>query len=163
MPRASIPAGFENKAFDAAYLMEPYITEVVRNGKAVIFLPGEAFTPNLTNPLYYGTAFTKTNPDLGRRFMVAYLQGVRQYNEGKTDRNLEILSNYTPMNWDALKETCWVPILENGEISRQPVREYMDWMQQNGKISRTVPDDQLFDMRYVDYANGILGNATESS
>jgi NitT/TauT family transport system substrate-binding protein len=160
MPRAAIPVGFENQAFDAAYLMEPYITQVVRNGKAVIFLPGEAFTPNLTNPLYYGTAFTETNPELGRRFMIAYLQGVRQYNQGKTDRNLKILSNYTQMNRDDLNETCWVQIVENGEISRQPVSEYMDWMYANNKITRKVEESQLFDMSYVTYADAVLQNMT---
>ncbi len=50
-------------------------------------------------PLYYGPAFTDTNPEVGRRSMVAYLQGVRQYNQGKTDRNIGIppeLHRYEP-------------------------------------------------------------------
>ena len=55
-------------------------------------------------PLYYGPAFLDKDPELGRRFMVAYLQGVKQYNEGKTERNLEILQNYTRLDRDLLKQ-----------------------------------------------------------
>lgn len=160
MPRPAILIGFENAAIDAAYLMEPAITEAVRNNKSVIFLPGNAFTPNLTNPLFYGTAFTDTNPELGRRFMIAYLQGVRQYNLGKTERNLEILSKYTQLDRDVLEQTCWVEVAKTGEVPPQPVQEYMDWMYKNKKIMHPVDVDQLMDMSYVRYANGILQNST---
>ena len=40
--------------------------------------------------------------------MAGYLMGVKQYNEGKTDRNLAILSNYTHLDQELLKQTCWV-------------------------------------------------------
>jgi len=160
MTSSATVVGFENGAIDAGFLMEPYITQAVKNGKTVVFLPGVDFIPNYTTPLYYGTAFTDTNPELGKRFMVAYLQGVRQYNQGKTDRNIEILANYTHLDRDLLAQSCWVPIGENGEVPRQPVREYMDWMYANDKISQKVDEDQLFDMRFVNYANGVLANST---
>jgi ABC-type nitrate/sulfonate/bicarbonate transport system substrate-binding protein len=160
MTSSATVVAFENGAIDAGFLMEPYITQAVRNGKTVVFLPGEDFIPNYTTPLYYGTTFTDTNPELGGRFMVAYLQGVRQYNQGKTDRNIEILANYTHLDRDLLVQSCWVPIGESGEIPRQPIREYMDWMYANDKIPQKVDEDQLFDMSYVTYANIVLSNAT---
>lgn len=160
MSGASCVAAFETGAIDAAYLMEPYITLSVRKGKAVVFLSGTDFIPNYTTPLYYGPAFTETNPGLGKRFMVAYLQGVRQYNMGKTDRNIAILMNYTGMERELLEQSCWVTVAENGEVPRQPVRDYMDWMQKNGKINQTPDDDRLYDMSYVAYAQGILANMT---
>jgi NitT/TauT family transport system substrate-binding protein len=162
MPSAAITAAFENGAIDAGFLMEPYITLAVGQGKAVVFLSGDEFIPNYTTPLYYGPAFTDTNPELGKRFMVAYLQGVRQYNRGKTDRNIGILLNYTKMDRDLLEQSCWVPVAENGEIPKQPVRDYMDWMYANNKITQIPGEDQVFDMSYVTYANGVLQNKTES-
>jgi hypothetical protein len=97
-----------------------------------------------------------------RRFMVAYLEGVRQYNLGKTERNLEILSNYTPLDRDLLQRSCWVPIARNGDLPRQPLRDYMDWMYANKKITQIPDEDQIFDMSYVNYANGVLQNTTSS-
>jgi NitT/TauT family transport system substrate-binding protein len=162
MPREAILTAFETGAIDGAYLMEPYITQAVMNGKAVVFLPGDAFIPNYSTPLFYGPAFIDDNPDLGRKFMVAYLQGVRQYNQGKTEKNLDIMAKYTQLDRDFLKQTCWVEIAGNGELPKDAVRDYMDWMQAEGTITRTVPDNQLFDMSFANYANAMPGNATNN-
>jgi NitT/TauT family transport system substrate-binding protein len=94
--------------------------------------------------------------------MVAYLQGVKQYNQGKTDRNIEILANYTHLDRDLLKQTCWMTIAEDGFVLRQPVIEYMDWLYANKKITQKLDEDQLFDMSFVNYANGVLANTTQS-
>jgi len=163
MPRSGILVAFENGAIDAAFLMEPYLTEAVRSNNSVVFLKDYDFTPNSSNPLLYGTAFTDTDPGLGGRFMVAYLEGVRQYNQGKTERNLQILSKYTQLDREVLNETCWVPVAETGEFPPEPVHEYVDWMYTNKKITRIVENDQLIDMSYVQYANGVLSNSTRNS
>jgi NitT/TauT family transport system substrate-binding protein len=92
--------------------------------------------------------------------MVAYLQGVKQYNEGKTERNLGILANYTRMDRELLNRTCWYPIASDGNLPRQPVREYLDWMYASKKIEANPADDKVFDMSYVTYANGVLANTT---
>jgi len=154
-----IPA-FRNGAIDAGLVAEPFVTLALNSGSAVILVPADEFEPGNPFPLYYGPAFLNKDPELGRRFMVAYLQGVKQYNEGKTERNLAILGNYTHLDRDLLNQTCWFPIAEDGNVPRQPVREYMDWMYINKKITRNLDDDQLFDMSYVTYANGVLANTT---
>ena len=130
---------------------------------AVVLVPAQDYYPDYPTPLYYGPAFLDKNPDLGEKFMVAYLRGVRQYNEGKTERNLEILKKYTKLDQDLLKQACWVPIAEDGFVIRQPVQEYMDWMYANQKISQKLAVDQLFDMRYVTYANTVLRNNTNKN
>jgi NitT/TauT family transport system substrate-binding protein len=163
MANAASIAGFENGAIDAGLLMEPYVTQAVSSGKAVVFLGGQEFIPNFANPLYYGPTFLDKDPDLGRRFMVAYLQGVRQYNEGKTDRNVEILSNYTHLDRALLEQSCWAQISPTGDLPRQSVHEYVDWMYANKKVTQNLDDDQLFDMSYVNYANNVLENTTNST
>jgi NitT/TauT family transport system substrate-binding protein len=150
-----IPA-FANGAIDAGLVTEPYLTEAVNNGTAVILAPAEDFIPDYPFILFYGPAILDKDPELGRRFMVAYLKGVRQYNEGKTERNLRIIGNYTGLDRDLLNRTCWFPIREDGYVPREPVRDYMDWMYDHKKISRNLDDDQLFDMSYAEYANGVL-------
>ena len=92
--------------------------------------------------------------------MVAYLQGVKQYNEGKTDRNLEIMGNYTHLDRELLNQTCWWSIAADGNVSEKPVREYIDWMYANKRIPQNMSEDQLFDMSYVNYANAVLQNMT---
>jgi NitT/TauT family transport system substrate-binding protein len=124
----------------------------------VILVPAQEFIPDNPFPLYYGPAFLDKDPELGRRFMVAYLQGVKQYNEGKTERNLATLANYTHLDRDILNQSCWWSIAPDGEVPKKPVREYLDWMYATKKISGNMSEDHLFDMSYVDYANGIILN-----
>ncbi len=154
-----IPA-FRNGAIDAGLVTEPFLTLALNNGSAIILVPAQDFEPENPFPLYYGPAFLDKDPELGRRFMVAYLQGVKQYNEGKTERNLEILEKYTHLDRNLLNQTCWWSIAADGNVSKKPVREYIDWMYANKKISRNMSEDQLFDMSYVTYANGVLQNTT---
>lgn len=162
MDFASSVVALRNGAVDAADLTEPYITQLLDDNVAVMLIPTEESCPDYPTPLYYGTTFLDKDPELGRRFMVAYLEGVRQYNLGKTERNLEILSNYTPLDRDLLQRSCWVPIARNGDLPRQPLRDYMDWMYANKKITQIPDEDQIFDMSYVTYANGVLQNTTSS-
>lgn len=154
-----IPA-FKNGAIDAGLVTEPFLTLALNSGSAVILVPSQDFEPENPFPLYYGPAFLDKDPELGRRFMVAYLQGVKQYNEGKTDRNLEIMGNYTHLDRELLNQTCWWSIAADGNVSEKPVREYIDWMYANKRIPQNMSEDQLFDMSYVTYANAVLQNMT---
>lgn len=160
MDFASGVVALRNGAIDAGDLTEPYVTNALDDKVAVMLFPTEIFSPDYPTPLYYGPEILDRDPEIGRRFMVAYLKGVRQYNLGKTDRNIGILANYTHLDPDLLKRSCWLPIDPSGDFPRKPVRDYLDWMQANGKIRVAVSDDQLFDMSYVNYANIVLRNAS---
>jgi NitT/TauT family transport system substrate-binding protein len=162
MDFASGMVAFKNGGIDAGLMPEPYLTQTLNSNSTVILIPAEVYAPDWPTPLYYGPAILDKDPDLGRRFMIAYLQGVKQYYEGKTERNLEILGNYTKLDRELLNQTCWYPIARDGDLPRQPVRDYMDWMYANKKITQNLPDDQLFDMSYISYANIILQNTTSS-
>jgi len=158
MDFATAVIALQNGAVDAGLLSEPYVTEAVNSGSAVVLMPGHEFIPNWTAPLFYGPAFLDKNPELGKQFMVAYLQGVRQYNEGKTERNLDILQNYTGLDRDLLRQSCWPPVADDGTVPRQFNREYIDWMFANHSISQKLGDDQLYDMSYAEYADSVLNN-----
>jgi NitT/TauT family transport system substrate-binding protein len=160
MDFASGVIAFSNKGIDAAVLTEPYITQALDRGSVVVLIPGQEIYPDYPYALYYGPAILEKNPDLGRRFMIAYLQGVQQYNEGKTERNLEILENYTHLDRNLLKQSCLYPIAKDGYLPWKPVNEYIEWIYANKKISQKLDENQLFDMNYVTYANAELQNMT---
>jgi NitT/TauT family transport system substrate-binding protein len=160
-----MPSGviaLKNGAIDGADLTEPYLTQALNDKTAVMLIPTSVITPDYATPLFYGPNILDKNPELGRRFMVAYLQGVRQYNLGKTERNLGILSNYTGLELDPLQRSCWLPVDPTGNVPKKPVREYLDWMYENNQTSQDPGDDQIYDMSYVTYANSILQNATNN-
>jgi len=160
MDFASGVVAIKNGGIDAGLLSEPYITQTLNSNSAVVLIPANVYSPDWPTPLYFGPAFLDKDPDLGKRFMVAYLQGAKQYNEGKTERNLAILGNYSKIDRELLSQSCWVPVAQDGDLPRQPVREYMDWMYANQKITQNPDDDLLFDMTFVNYANEVLRNST---
>jgi len=162
MDFASGVVALTNGAVDAGDLTEPFITQVNNSRSAVMIMPTNEYCPDWPLPLYYGPGILDKDPELGRRFMVAYLQGVRQYNQGKTEQNLLIMGNYTKLDRDLLKQSCWMPVENNGDLPRKSVREYVDWMYANKKITQNPTDDQLFDMSYITYARGVLANTSES-
>jgi len=123
-------------------------------------VPAEEFIPGWGLWLYYGPEILDKDPELGKRFMVAYLQGVRQYNEGKTTRNLAIISRYTGLDPELLNQSCWYPIAEDGIVSEEPIREYITWMYANRKIPQTMDENRLLDMSYVTYACRVLNNTS---
>lgn len=162
MDFASGAVALQNNAIDGADMTEPYLTQVLDDKTAVMLIPTSVCTPDYATPLFYGPAILDKDQDLGRRFMVAYLQGVRQYNLGKTERNMAILSNYTGLDQDLLKRSCWLPVDPTGNVPKKPVRDYLDWMYENNQTTQNPGDDQLYDMSYVTYANTVLQNTTNN-
>jgi NitT/TauT family transport system substrate-binding protein len=160
MDYATSVVAFKNGAIDAGILTEPFITQAKNEGSAVVLVPAQDFIPLWGIPLYYGPALLEKDPELGKRFMIAYLQGVRQYNEGKTPRNLAIIGNYTGLSRELLNQSCWYPIESDGIYPTRPVREYIDWMYANKKIPQDMDENELFDMSYAVYADGVLRNAS---
>jgi len=154
---------FQNGAADAGILSEPYITQAVAGGSAVVLVPAEEFIPGWGLSLFYGPEILDKDPELGKQFMVAYLQGVRQYNEGKTARNIAVISSYTGLDPDLVNQSCWYPIADDGMVSEAPLRDYIEWMYMNGKISRRMEADRLLDMSYVISANSMAGNTSPAA
>ena len=88
--------------------------------------------------------------------MIAYLKGVRQYNQGKTDRNVEIIAKYTEMTPEEVKGSCWMSMRSDG-IDRYLRHEQVRGMGfRQRAFGKTCPARQLLDMSFVESANAAL-------
>jgi len=103
------------------------------------------------------------DPDLGRRFMRAWLRGVRRFNEGKTDRNVEIISDYTEFSPDVVRQICWPSIASDGRIAPQAVEPFLEWARGRGYLRVDVPSSKWWNPAFVDAANGDLTGASGDS
>lgn len=104
MPYPDMAAALQNRAVDAAIVTEPTVAIALANGAAVRY-PSDQFYPRQNvSPLLYSGHFVKDRPDVARRFMVAYLQGVRFYRGACKDGRLAG-SNAEEMIDILLKET----------------------------------------------------------
>jgi NitT/TauT family transport system substrate-binding protein len=143
--------------FDFTVASEPWVTRFIRSGKGLLWKRVQEIIPDFNYAfIRFGPSLLKKNPEVGRRFMVAYLKGVRQYNQGKTDRNLEIISKYTRLDQSLLSEACWPQISNDGQINPQSVLDFQDWAVAKGLQDSKIKIENFWEPHFVEYANQVL-------
>ena len=117
VPMPATADAFLNGAFDMTGIDEPRLSPLVASGKATLWRGTEQIVPDYQISLvFFGRALLDERPEVGERFIAAFLRGVRQYEEGKTDRNLDILQEALRLTRDELSAMCWVPMDVDGRM-----------------------------------------------
>ena len=149
--------GLNNQSFDIAQMGEPWVTRAVNAGNSSIWKSFNSYMPDFQfGVLLYGPTITRQNPEVGNRFMVAYLKAVRQYNEGKTDRNVALMTALTQGSEAEAMQSCWLTFRSDGSINVQSILDIQQWGVEKGYLVRTLTESDFWDTQYIDYANGIL-------
>lgn len=78
LPFADQVAGLRNGSMDGGVLLEPFATQVAREGTAVKIAPDTDVYPNhQVSSLMYSTTFMKNKPTAARHFFLGYLRALR--------------------------------------------------------------------------------------
>jgi NitT/TauT family transport system substrate-binding protein len=150
-------AALENGSLDMAVMSEPWLTQTLKGGKIAVWKTSPQVLPNATlGVVVFGPNLLRGDPDVGRRFMTAYLKAVRQYSEGKTDRNLKILSEFTKLSPEQLKEICWPPFKRDGSIDVTSITRFQEWAVKNKFLDTVTPPEKFWDGHFVEQANQAL-------
>jgi NitT/TauT family transport system substrate-binding protein len=147
LPSASLVDSMENGTVDVISNVEPRLTQLVDAGNAVLAVEGSDVVGNLqTSLLVFGGTLLGENREVGVRFLTAYLRAVQQYNQGKTDRNVEILAEYTGESEEALRTACWASISSDGWIDfDSAVTGFQQWNIDQGLLDQAITEDQFWD------------------
>jgi NitT/TauT family transport system substrate-binding protein len=133
---------------------EPWVTRVLQSGYGNYWVGAKDIVPGASYAmLWYGPSLLEDDPELGNRFMVGYLKGVRQYNLGKTDRNLDILEKHTELEKEFLQDACWVPINDDGMISTPNVVDFQEWALGNELLDKIITEELFWEPNFLDFAN----------
>lgn len=139
------------------YFQEPNLSNVLSKDLYQIVAAAESVAPGQQHGVVmYGNRLLHKDPELGRRFMRAYLRGVRRYNEGKTKRNVEILTRHTKLPVEIIQRSCWLPIANDGHIDMASLNALLDWSKTQGYLDGDVPLATWWDPRFIDAANESL-------
>jgi NitT/TauT family transport system substrate-binding protein len=121
-------ASSRDKIEAVRYVSEPNLSILLREGAVSIVDTPEAVAPGHQSTfIVYGKRLLRDDPTLGRRVMRAYLHGVRQYNEGKTKRNVEIVSRFTKLPADIVTQSCWATMAPDGRLDPASVQPFLEW------------------------------------
>jgi len=146
-----------NGAIDIVSAAEPWITRISDSGSAVIWKTSPEVVPGFQQAvIVFGPALLEEKRDVGNRFMLAWLRAVRQYNQGKTEDNLRIAAAQTGLDVDLLKRMAWPLMRDDGRLHLQSVLDFQDWCVDKGFQDRPVPEENLYDSAFVEYANSAL-------
>jgi len=158
-----IVAGLGSGAIDVATLIEPLVTVAVDKGFAVVWKRADEIYPSQQYAaLIYGPGITK-RPDVATRFMVAYLKGVRFYNDalsGKASRSelIGILTKNTTVKNAELYDKMALPGLNpNGTLNIDGMSEDMKWFVAEGRMKEPVDIHKVVDTKYIEAAVSKLG------
>ena len=156
-------AAMGTKTLDVAFLIEPLVTQADKRNIARVFMPLSAIMPGAElSVLQYSAEFAK-NTDAATRFMVAYLQGVRDFydatwrhrnEEGTIPLLVQHLSLKERDLWKVLRRNADL----NGEINVPSIKEQAAFYKEAGTVTGPVPNiDQFIDRRFAEAAAKILG------
>ena len=157
IPTAGYIDAFKNKSVAVIVAPELWVTRLIAAGNAVI-LAGAQDVVGTTqlSILAYGKNLIVDHPDIGARFMAAYLKGVQQYNQGKTDRNLQIMSDATQISVSDLKASCWIPISSDGMIDFSGIDNFQKWFVSQGQLDSPITEEQFWDPSFLATAQKLL-------
>jgi len=166
LPFTQMAVAFANKAIDAALMISPWNVQAVDQGLAVPFAdPDDYVTPG---PLTIAVAFINTdwekqNPDLVRRYMLAYMRGVRDYCQayhGGANRQevIDVLvRSGTERRPEMLEKYPWPARNPTGRVSVASLLDMQAWFAKAGLIQQELPAERLVNYTHVDYAVEKLG------
>ncbi len=158
--QASRIQGFTTDSVDLSLLNEPHLSRALDSGHVVLLKTSGQARPGFQQGIVaFGPNLLTKDPEAGKAFMTAYLQGVRQFNSGKTERNIEIIARHTSLDKELLARLCWPTARTDGKINIQSVTELQTWFFKQGLIDRVLPAEEFWEPRFVEHAVQVLGPA----
>jgi NitT/TauT family transport system substrate-binding protein len=155
-----------NNAIDAAVTIEPMLSVGFTQGVSATWQPGWASTA-------YGGVYQSAvlvisprvaaQPDEVRRFLVAYLRGVRDYNDafargmGRPEM-VALLADQTTVKDPAAYDRMQMPSLDpDGRMAKQALQIDLDYFRQVGAYTGPLNIPDVIDESYLDAALREIG------
>jgi NitT/TauT family transport system substrate-binding protein len=114
--------------------------------------------------LIYGSNMSKLGQDVGNRFMLAYVRGLRDYYDafGARHKDTDAIAGILAANTDVKDPSLYSKmgfdyIDPNGYVNADPVQYDLDWYASHGLVQQKPELAQIIDNSYVDYAVAQLG------
>ena len=158
----------QNKAVDAALPTEPSASEAIKSGAAVRIIGDDDIYPgHQLAAIFYAGQFARNKPDAARRFMRAYLLGVRDYTDAitdgkfagpKGDEMIAILTEYSQIkDPNIYRAIAPANINPDGKLGIPSLKEDLAIFAKEGLIEGKVDMDKVIDTSFADAVVKELG------
>ena len=164
MDYAAMNLALQNKSLDATVQLEPYLAEAQLSGVAVKVLGvNEVYPEQQSAAIIYASQFMSEHPDLAEKFMIAYLQGSRVYNDafikGKNKAEIiSLLKKHIKIESDEIWDKMIpVGINPNGYLNKESLAEDALWYKEHGFIEAACDVEKSVDHTFVEKALKEIG------
>ena len=164
MDYAAMNLALKNQQIDATIQLEPYLTEAVLKGIAVkVAGVNEVYPGQQSAAIIYASKFINERPSIAEKFMIAYLKGVRAYNDafikGKNrEEAILLLKKHIKIETDAIWDKMIpVGIDPDGYLNKVSLAEDMKWYREHGFADRPCDVEKAVDHVFVEKALKRLG------
>ncbi|MBM4341061.1 MAG: ABC transporter substrate-binding protein [Deltaproteobacteria bacterium] len=148
---------------ESAFLVQPHITAMEKDGKANVLLWAGDHLPYQIAANFYGEKFMK-NRSAAVAFMKGYIRSCRFYydfalakKEGPQYQEvINLIAKYTEEKPEAV--VLALPYMDrNGELYAENIQKQLDWYERNGMVSKKMASSELVDLSFWKEAMGLLG------
>jgi NitT/TauT family transport system substrate-binding protein len=163
-----VPA-LTNGAIDGSLMIEPFTTTLLKNNTGVVVATTEDFYPSAQIAMvYFGEAFVKNRSETGRRFMVAYVKALRDFNDviqdgkigsgAKADEIAAIMAKGLGTTVENIRGNYVHAVDPDGRLNLDSVRKDLTFFKANGDVAdKSIEVEKLLDTSFVDAAVKELG------
>ena len=161
---SDINIALANKSIDASIQIEPFVAAAVDNDIAVRVAGDDEVYPNQQSAaIMYSPVFIEKHPEQAKAFMVAYVKGLRDYNDafekGKgKEEIITILTKNTKIR-DRKIYTSVVPVglSPDGMVNVESLKNDSTWYFKRGYIKKQPDIDTIVDLSFAKHAVKVLG------
>ncbi len=165
MPFPDTLPALANGSIDAAMELQPWIAQGTAKGILRVWRDSAEMTPGLqTNALTFGPSVPQIGREAGDRFITAYTQGLRYYNDaiGPKRANwnefVQIMTRNTTLKDPALYEQVgWTYMNPDCSLNATSVVDNLDWYEAHGYVKQRPDLRVAIDDSYCQYALKQLG------
>ncbi|HHY45909.1 MAG TPA: ABC transporter substrate-binding protein [Firmicutes bacterium] len=158
-----ILAALSNGSIDAGMVIEPFVAQGVEKGIIDRWKDPSEYDPHAqTAIIVFGPSMT-AKPEVAKRFMVAYLKSLRDYNDaffknkGKAEIVKILAETSTVRDPEVYEKMYPVGLNPNGYVRMKGIQMDLDWYKEHGLLKGDLKAEDVVDNRYCDFAVGVLG------
>jgi NitT/TauT family transport system substrate-binding protein len=157
-------AALAGRTVDVAQHNEPFKAIAIEQGLGAFFRGVDEYYPNMQfSVVLFGPQFAQNQSEAARRWMVAFLRGVRDYNDAlrkginKADTIALILKHVPLRDASLFDKAGFTALNPDGKLNLQGVRDDLQWFVDQGQVPQAPDMSQVIDTSFAEYAVQRLG------
>lgn len=169
---ADMGAAMANGGIDAAFTVEPFISNMAKAGLGkTVITTTEAVPGSIGSVMVISPVFAEDHPDAAERVLYAFLKAQREYldafingkNPSGRDEIIQILTQHTAVKDPAAFNGMGMSGGDRtGKFDLSSLSDFEEFFISKGSVEKPLDPSEMVDFSYLDYANERL-DAEESS